>query len=191
MRIDALATALDELKRTQHPAEIHLHHPDRAESRPAPSCRRSAGRVAAAGGGARRADLRGRLLCRPDLGRPAAAGDLRHERAAAASSISARSRSRSRRRCASATSWRRGRCCRARSRSRPTAAPARSSRWCWRNSARRISRRMCRSCARGLRAKLEDADGVAQRAVRHGGRVRRSRRAASSCGSSCPITSTP
>ena len=32
MRMDALATALADLKRARHPAEIYLHHPDRAES---------------------------------------------------------------------------------------------------------------------------------------------------------------
>ena len=39
-----------------------------------------------------------------------------------------------------------GRSSRAHLRSRPTPAPARSSRWCWRNSARRISRCMFRGC---------------------------------------------
>ena len=31
MRMDALAAALADLKRRKHPAEIYLHHPDRAE----------------------------------------------------------------------------------------------------------------------------------------------------------------
>ena len=54
----------------------------------------------------RRADLRGRLLCRPDLGRQASARDLRHEQERRRRSTSARSRNRSRRRCGSATSSR-------------------------------------------------------------------------------------
>ena len=41
------------------------------------------------------------------------------------------------------------------SRSRPTPAPARSSRWCWRSSARRISPTHVPRLRRGLRAKLE------------------------------------
>ena len=40
-------------------------------------------------------------------------------------------------------------------RSRPTPAPARWSRWCWANSARRISTHTCRHLTRGLRKKLE------------------------------------
>ena len=68
MRMDALANALDDLKRRGVPPEIHLHHPDGAESdrhHPAGVAPR---RDAEARGGAWRADLRGRLLCRPDLG---------------------------------------------------------------------------------------------------------------------------
>ena len=60
-------------------AEIYLHHPDRAE----PDRQHPAGgaprRDAAAVRAIWRADLRGRLLCRPDLGRQAPARDLRHE----------------------------------------------------------------------------------------------------------------
>ena len=144
MRMDALANALDDLKRRGVRPEIHLHHPDRAEPdrhHPAGSAPR---RDAAARRGARRADLRGRLLLRPDLGRQAAARDLRHEQAAATSSTSARSRSRSRRRCASATSSRPGSMLSRMLRSRPTPAPARSSRWCSPNTARRISPSTCR-----------------------------------------------
>ena len=48
-----------------------------------------------------------------------------------------------------------GRCCRACWRSRPMPAPARSSRWCWRNIARRISPTHVPALTRGLRAKLD------------------------------------
>ena len=48
-----------------------------------------------------------------------------------------------------------GRCCRACWRSRPTPAPARWSRWCWPNTARRISPTHVPKLTRGLRAKLE------------------------------------
>ena len=135
-------------RRSQAPrraAEIHLHHPDRAESDRHDFERGAPARIAAARRRARRADLRGRLLCRSDLGRQAAAGAVCHEQDTAASSISARSPNRSRRRCASATSSPNGTCCRACWRSRPTPAPARSSRWCSANFARRISTPMCRS----------------------------------------------
>ena len=113
MRMDALAAALDDLKRrgvrakyiytiptVQNPTGTIL-----SEAR-----RREMLRLAAR---AWRADLRGRLLRRSDLGRQTAAGAARHEQATAASSISARSPNRSRRRCASATSSPSGTCWRA------------------------------------------------------------------------------
>ena len=56
----------------RHPAEIHLHHPDRAEPDRHHHGRGAPPRAAAAVGRVRRADLRGRLLRRPDLGRHAA-----------------------------------------------------------------------------------------------------------------------
>ena len=156
MRIDALAAALDDLKRARHAAEIHLHHPDRAESDRHDH-----------DGGAARASCCG---SRSDYGVPvfeddcyadliwdgrAPAGDLCHEqdrqrdphrlvlevdRAGAARRLHRRAP---------------GTSCRARSRSRPMPAPARSSRWCWRNSARRISPTHVPGLRRGLRAKLE------------------------------------
>ena len=120
MRMDALAAALADLKQrgimpkyiytiptVQNPTGTIMPEARRAEL---------AETVAAAW----RADLRGRLLCRPDLGRPASARDPRDGARPAASSISARSPSRSRRRCGSASSSRRGRCCRGCWRSRPT-----------------------------------------------------------------------
>ncbi len=79
MRMDALAAALADLKgRGIRPKYIYTiptvqnptrhHHAGKPPRRDAASL----GRI-------RRADLRGRLLCRPDLVGPAAAGDLRHE----------------------------------------------------------------------------------------------------------------
>ena len=141
---DALAAALDDLKRRGvRPKYIYtiptVQNPTgtiMSEAR-----RRELLRLAA---DARRADLRGRLLRRSHLGRPAAAGALRHEqarrrhpyrlvlqvdRAGAARRLHRR---------------RVGRCSRACSRSRPTPAPARSSRWCSANFAPRISTRTCR-----------------------------------------------
>ena len=144
MRIDALASALDDLKRrgvrpkyiytiptVQNPTGTILPEDRRAELL----------KLARA---SRRADLRGRLLRRPDLGRQTAARALRHEperqrhphrlvlevdRAGAARRLH-------RRALGHAVAHAR--------RSRPTPAPARSSRWCWRNIARRISPSMCR-----------------------------------------------
>ena len=65
----------------RHPAQIHLHDPDRAEPDRHHHGRAAPPRALAAGGSPRRADLRGRLLRRPDLGRRASAGALRHEHA--------------------------------------------------------------------------------------------------------------
>ena len=96
----------------RHHAEIHLHHPDGAESdrvNHAGDAARGAAEIVAR---IRRADFRGRLLRRSDLERRAPARALRHAPSMAASSISARSPSRSRRPCASASSSRPGRCCR-------------------------------------------------------------------------------
>ena len=126
-------------------AEIYLHHPDRAE----PDRHHHAGSRRARTAGARRAiwraDLRGRLLRRSDLGRKAPAGAPCHEQ----------DRQRHPHRlilqidragaCASASSSRHGRCCRACWRSKPMPAAARSSRWCSPNIARRISRPTCRA----------------------------------------------
>src|SRR5262245_56144012 len=61
--------------------EIHLHDSDRAKSDRDDLKRGATPRNAPARRAIRRADLRGRLLCRPDLGRQAAAGALCHERA--------------------------------------------------------------------------------------------------------------
>ena len=61
-----------------HPSEIHLHHPDGAEPDRHHHAGIAARRAVEAVAGIRRADLRGRLLCRPDLGRQASARDLRH-----------------------------------------------------------------------------------------------------------------
>ena len=94
-------------------AEIHLHHPDRAESDRHHHARDAPRRAPEARGAIWRAGLRGRLLCRSDLGRTAPARALRDEPGAAASSTSARSQNRSRRRCGSASSSRPGPCCRA------------------------------------------------------------------------------
>ena len=144
MRIDALAGALADLKRqgirpkyiytiptVQNPTGTILPESRRAEML------RLADRI-------RRADLRGRLLRRPDLGPQAAARDLRHEqdgerhphrlvlevdRAGAARRLHRRAMGDH---VAHAGD------------SRPTPAPARWSRWCWRNTARRISPSMCR-----------------------------------------------
>ena len=93
----------------RHHAEIHLHHPDRAKpdrlDHAGDAARGNAETVAAIW----RADLRGRLLRRPDLERRAPARDLRDEPSMAASFTSARSRNRSRRPCASASSSHPGR----------------------------------------------------------------------------------
>ena len=128
MRMDALANALDDLKRRGIRAEIHLHHPDRAEPDRQHPAEVPPRRDAEARRGARRADLRGRLLRRPDLDPAAAARAARHEPSRRTSSTSAHSRNRSRRPCAWATSSRPGPFCRACCRSRPTPARARSSR---------------------------------------------------------------
>ena len=76
--------------------------------------------------------------------RPPALYAMSTQGASAASFISARFPSRWRRRCASATSSRRGRSWRACCRSRPTPVRERWSRWCWANSVRRSSIPMCR-----------------------------------------------
>ncbi len=68
MRMDALAAALADLKRRGIRAEIHLHDPDRAESDRHHHGRAAARRTPEAVGRIRRADFRGRLLRRPDLG---------------------------------------------------------------------------------------------------------------------------
>ena len=155
MRMDALAAALDDLKRRGIRPKYIYTIPTVQNPTGTILPRSAPPRDAAARATARRADLRGRLLRRPDLGRQPAACAPRDEPAAATSSTSARSRSRSRRRCASATSWPTGASSRACWRSRPTPAPARSSRWCWPNSARRISTTHVPALTRGLRAKLE------------------------------------
>ncbi len=69
-------------RRSQAPwraPEIHLHHSDRAEPDRHDLERGAPARIAAFGLRTRRADLRGRLLCRSDLGRQTAARALRHE----------------------------------------------------------------------------------------------------------------
>ena len=98
MRMDALANALDDLKRRGiRPKYIYtiptVQNPTGTILPEVPPRRDAEARR-----GARRADLRGRLLRRPDLGPAAAAGAARHERDRRTSSTSARSRSRSRRR---------------------------------------------------------------------------------------------
>ena len=65
----------------RHPAQIHLHHPDGAEPDRHHHGRGAPPRAPRAVAAIQRADLRGRLLCRPHLGRPAPAGDLCHEQA--------------------------------------------------------------------------------------------------------------
>ena len=79
LRMDALVGDARRSQGARHQAEIHLHHPDRAESDRHHHGRRAPAGTAAARRSAQCPDLRGRLLCRPDLGRPASAGDLRHE----------------------------------------------------------------------------------------------------------------
>ena len=74
MRMDALAAALDDLKNARRPRQIHLHHPDGAKSDRHDFAGGAADGDVAARRATRRADLRGRLLCRSDLGRKAAAG---------------------------------------------------------------------------------------------------------------------
>ena len=79
MRMDALAAALEDLKRKNiQPKYIYtiptVQNPT-GTIMPAVAPPRTPEAVAAI----RRADLRGRLLCRPDLGRRAPARDLRHE----------------------------------------------------------------------------------------------------------------
>ena len=64
----------------RHPSQIHLHDPDRAESDRHDHAGTAAARAAEAVATIRRADLRGRLLRRPDLGWPPPARALRHER---------------------------------------------------------------------------------------------------------------
>ena len=144
LRMDALAAALADLKRQGiRPKYIYtiptVQNPTGSIM---PQARRAG--TAAARRRIRRADLRGRLLRRPDLGSPASAGALRHEprrqrhpyrlvlqvdRAGAAGRLHRGAA---------------GHRCRACWRSRPTPAPARWSRWCWRNTARRISPSTCR-----------------------------------------------
>ena len=67
MRMDALAAALADHKQPRHHAEIHLHHPDRAESDRLDHAGIPARGDAEAVAAIWRADLRGRLLRRPDL----------------------------------------------------------------------------------------------------------------------------
>ena len=129
----------------RHHAEIHLHHPDRAE----PDRHHHAGgaprRTPEASQAIWRADLRGRLLCRPDLGRQAPARDPCHEqerqrhpyrlvlqvdRAGVAGRLHRRALGAA---VADAGAEDRRR------------LAARWNRWCSRNIARRISPRMCRS----------------------------------------------
>ena len=130
---------------SRRPPQIHLHHPDRAESDRHHHGRAAPSRAAEAVGTIRRADLRGRLLRRPDLGRPPPAGALRHEQARRRHPYRlvlqvdrAGAAGRLHRGAA-------GRSSRASCRSRPTPAPARWSRWCWPNSAPAISTSTCRS----------------------------------------------
>ena len=67
------------ISRQGRAAEIHLHHPDRAEPDRDHPRRRPPHEMLRACRAVRRADLRGRLLRRSDLGRQTAAGDLRDE----------------------------------------------------------------------------------------------------------------
>ena len=67
MRIDALSNR-STISSARDSAEVHLHHSDRAEPDRHHPARGTAPGDAEAGSGAWRADLRGRLLCRPDLG---------------------------------------------------------------------------------------------------------------------------
>ena len=175
MRMDALAAALADLKGRRHPAEIHLHDPDRAEPDRHDHDRGATRRAAEIVGGIRRADLRGRLLCRPDLGRPAPARALRHEqerqrhpyrlvlevdRAGLARRLHRRALGRA---VADARDEDRCRLRRARA-----------------DGARRILRAAFHDACAGTDARparqARNADGSAQRAIRHRGRVRRSER---------------
>ncbi len=81
-RGDADGRAGDLTRRPQAPrrhAEIHLHHPDCAEPDRHHHARGAPRRAAEARRTIWRAGIRGRLLRRPDLGRPAPAGAIRHE----------------------------------------------------------------------------------------------------------------
>ena len=174
MRMDALAAALDDLKRRGiRPKYIYTIPTVQNPTGTIMTGERRA-RAAAARRAIRRADLRGRLLRRPDLGRQAPARALRHEQDAAAWSTSARSRNRSRRRCVSATSSRRWDVL---SRMLALKTDAGSgaleqmvlAEYCAPHFATHVPVLRARA-ARQAR----NPDGGAQRAVRHRGRVRRS-----------------
>ena len=63
--------------RPGHPAQVHLHHPDRAEPDRHGAEPRAPARAPAAQQGVRGADLRGRVLCRSAVGGRVAAGAAR------------------------------------------------------------------------------------------------------------------
>ena len=187
MRMDALAAALAELKRrgvqpkyiytiptVQNPTGTIMGEQRRLE------LLQAVGRV-------RRADLRGRLLRRPDLGRPPPARALRHEQA--------RRRHPYRLvlqvdRAGAAGRLHRGAV------GDPLAHPAAQDRRRFRRAGADGAGRILQQPFRRARPEADarparqarDADGGARRAVRHRGRVRRTPRAASSCGSSCPTS---
>ena len=80
MRTDLLAHAARGPARPGHPAEVHLHHPDRAEPHRHGAEPRAPARAAAPQQGVRGADLRGRVLCRSAVGGRVAAGAARPAR---------------------------------------------------------------------------------------------------------------
>ena len=153
--MDALAAALDDLERRGIRAKYIYTIPTVQNPTGTIMGEAAPARAAAAGAASRRADLRGRVLLRPGLGRRTAAGALRHEqdrrrhphrlllqidRAGAARRLHRRALGHS---LAHARAQDRRRLRRA------------WSRWCWPSSARRISSEHVPKLTRGLRAKLE------------------------------------
>ncbi len=180
MRMDALAVGARRSQAPRRAPEIHLHHSDRAEPDRHDLKRGAPARIAAPRLRTRRADFRGRLLCRSHLGRQTAARALRHE---------PRRLEQKRRRHPYRLVLQVDRAGAARRlHRRPMGAH-------FAHAGDQDRRRLRRARADGARRILPDAfrgpcagtdartarqtgnhDGCAQRAFRHGGRVRRSER---------------
>ena len=159
------------LQGARRAAEDDLHHPDGAEPDRDDHARGAARRAAAALRAVRRRGVRGRLLFRPDLERPAPARALRDEQGAERDPhrlVLEVDRARAARRFPG------------RAVADPVAHPAAQDGCGVRrgraDAARRILRAAFRDAsaraAQGAAQEGRDADGNAERAVRHGGRVR-------------------
>ena len=146
LRVDALAAALDDLKgrniRPKYIYTIPTVESDRHHHAAKSAGARSWGQAQAHGVPIFEDDCYADLIWDGGRRRQALHAMSRHGGVI----LSARSPNRSRRRCGSATSWQAGMCWRACWPSRPMRVPAPWSRWCWRNSAPRISASTCRGC---------------------------------------------